>query len=225
MSNQIFLYFVKWKKNFVMTLWILISCAHTKSNEGREERFSKLCVFQIGLQFYAFIKSENRLSPWRTVFLHKLIGPYASNEIRKLLSHLKVFTVFSTASHWSLPPITIIKSTRKKSIYWRSILKSSNNFLGLRSYSFPSGFPTKILYAFLLTPMRLTFSAHLTPFVSHLRYDDSTMGIKLPLFRVLSSFTITKRFAQSRTADKYQSLEISTVVHPLFSSIRVVSFT
>ena len=45
---------------------------------------------------------------------------------------------------------------------WRSIvILSSHLRLRLTSSLFPSGFPTKILYAFLLSPMRATCCAHL----------------------------------------------------------------
>jgi len=54
-------------------------------------------------------------------------------------------------------------------------------------------------------------------------YNDTTLNIQLPLPRVLSSFTFTKSFAPSRRAYKDQS--VGTIVHPLFPSIRVVSFT
>ena len=45
---------------------------------------------------------------------------------------------------------------------WRSIvILSSHLYLGLQSGLFPSGFPTKILYAPLLSPIHATCSTHL----------------------------------------------------------------
>jgi len=42
------------------------------------------------------------------------------------------------------------------------IILSSHLSLGLPSYLFPSGFPTKTVYAFLVSPVLGTLPAHLT---------------------------------------------------------------
>jgi hypothetical protein len=51
----------------------------------------------------------------------------------------------------------------------------SNLLLGLQSALFPSDFPTKILHAFLISPMRATCSTHfmLLYFVTVITFDEA----------------------------------------------------
>jgi hypothetical protein len=71
-------------------------------------------------------------------------------------------TVFTTSLHWSLSWAIWIQSTPSHPISLRSILILSTYLrLGLPSGLFPSGLPINILYAFLFSPIRATFPAHL----------------------------------------------------------------
>jgi hypothetical protein len=68
----------------------------------------------------------------------------------------KFITVFTRALHWSLFWARSIQSIPSHSIS----LRSTYLRLGLPSGLFPSGFPTNILYAFRLAPIRATCPAH-----------------------------------------------------------------
>jgi len=69
---------------------------------------------------------------------------------------------FKTAVHLSLFSASSIQSIPPHPISWRSIfILSSHLRLGLPSGVFPSGFPTKTLYTPLLSPICVTYHAHL----------------------------------------------------------------
>jgi hypothetical protein len=76
----------------------------------------------------------------------------------------RFITVFTRALHWSRSWARSIQSIPSYPISLRSILILSNHLrLGLPSRLFPSGFPTNILYAFLISPppIRATCPAYL----------------------------------------------------------------
>jgi hypothetical protein len=67
----------------------------------------------------------------------------------------RFITVFTTTRHWSLSWARCIQSTPSQPISLRPILiLSSRLLLGLPTGFFLSGFPTNILYAFLVSPKR-----------------------------------------------------------------------
>ena len=75
---------------------------------------------------------------------------------------LRFITAFTSACHLSLSWARSIQSMPPHPISWSSILiLSSNLCLGLPSYLFPTGFPTKTLYTSLLSPIRATCPTHL----------------------------------------------------------------
>jgi len=84
----------------------------------------------------------------------------ANQEIPFLLWNLKV--LYSV--HKTLPMVLSwarwIQSTQSHSIFLISILISSHLHLDLPSGLFPSSFPTKILYAFLISPMHACYMLH-----------------------------------------------------------------
>jgi hypothetical protein len=94
----------------------------------------------------------------------------------------KVITVFTRALHWakwiqSLPPHLFSK------IYFNSI----HLCIGLPSGLFPSGFPTKVVYAFLLTPIRATCPLFHLPWLDNpLHTRQSVQDTKLHSFFQLS---------------------------------------
>jgi hypothetical protein len=96
-------------------------------------------------------------TPWSRVLLVKLI---VTQLVMKSLAFYG--TVFTRARHWSLSWARCIQFTPFKSIYLRSILILSSHLrLCHPSGLFPSDFPIKILYEFLISPMDATFPTHL----------------------------------------------------------------
>jgi hypothetical protein len=76
----------------------------------------------------------------------------------------RLITVFTRVRHRSLSSARLIQSIPLHPISLRSILILSTRLrLGLPSGLFPSGFNTKIVYAFRFGTMRATCPAHLTP--------------------------------------------------------------
>jgi hypothetical protein len=68
--------------------------------------------------------------------------------------------VFTRALHWSLSWARSIQSIPPSSYLWSILLLSSHVRLRLPSGLFPSGYPTKILYALLYSPLHAICPAH-----------------------------------------------------------------
>ena len=117
-----------------------------------------------------------------------------SQEIPRILCNTKHITAFTSACHLSLSwtcshqPINLHPTT------WRSKLLSYFHLrLGFPSILFPSGFPTKILYRFLLSSLRATCPSHLTllDFIARKTLDGQFRSLSTSLFTFLSSpFTL-----------------------------------
>ena len=79
----------------------------------------------------------------------------ASQEIPRILCNRKVHY----RTHKCPPPVPVLSHINPNYALhpnsWRSVLLSSHLHLGLPSGFFPSGFPTKTLYALLLSPCML----------------------------------------------------------------------
>jgi len=100
------------------------------------------------------------LNLWSSVLLEKLTGSQLVKEFPCILWNPKLlYRIYN-----SPPPVVIqsqlnsvhsLHSTSRRSI----LILSSHLCLGLPSVLFPSGFPTKILYAPLLSPTRAKYSA------------------------------------------------------------------
>ena len=74
----------------------------------------------------------------------------------------RFITALTSVRHLSVSWANPIQSTYPHPTSWRSILILSTHLrLGLPSRLFPSGFPTKTLYAPLSSPIRATCPAHL----------------------------------------------------------------
>jgi len=83
------------------------------------------------------------LTPQSRVFLEKLTGSAASQEIPHIFGTWRFITILTSARHLSLSWANSIQSPQPPPTSWRSILMlSSHLHLGLSSGLFPSGFPT-----------------------------------------------------------------------------------
>jgi hypothetical protein len=99
---------------------------------------------------------------WSWTLLNKLPIVQLLKNFTAFYGTRKFITVFTRALHLSLSWARPIQSIPSHPISLRSILILSTYLrLGLPNGLLPSGFPTNILYAFLLSPIRATCPAHL----------------------------------------------------------------
>jgi len=97
-----------------------------------------------------------------TTVLEKLTVTHLVKKFPAFYETRRFITVFATAHHWSLSWARCIPSTTSRPASVRSILiLSSHLHVGLPSGLFLSGFPTKVLFVFLISYVRSTRSAHL----------------------------------------------------------------
>jgi hypothetical protein len=116
------------------------------------------------------------------VLLKKLIGLQLVKKFPAFYGTQRFITAFTSARHLSLFWASSIQSIPPHSTSWRStLILSSHLRLSLPSYLFPSGFPTKILYTPLLSPIRATCPAHL------ILFDFFTRTVLGEKYRLLSS--------------------------------------
>ena len=102
------------------------------------------------------------LTPWCRVLLQKLTGLQLVKIFPAFYGTRRFITALTSARHLSLSWASPIQFTYPHPTSWRSILILSTHLrLGLPSGFFPSGFPTKTLYAPLSSPIRATCPAHL----------------------------------------------------------------
>ena len=102
------------------------------------------------------------LTPWCRVLLEKLTGLQLVKKFPAFYGTRIFITAFTSFRHPSLSWASPIQSTYPQPTSCRSILILSTHLrLGLPSGLFPSGFPTRTLYAPLSSPIRATCPAHL----------------------------------------------------------------
>ena len=88
------------------------------------------------------------LTPWCRVLLEKLTGLELVKRFPTFYGTRRFITALTSVRHLSLSLASPIQSTYRHPTSWRSILILSTHLrLGLHSGLFPSGFPTKTLYA------------------------------------------------------------------------------
>ena len=102
------------------------------------------------------------LTPSCRVLLEKLAGLQLVKKFPAFHGTRRFITALTSVRHLSLSWASPIQSTYPYPTSWRSILILSTRLrLGLPSGLFPSGFPSKTLYAPLSSPIRATCPAHL----------------------------------------------------------------
>ena len=102
------------------------------------------------------------LTPWCRVLLEKLTGLQLVKKFPAFYGTRRFITALTNVRHLSLSWANPIQSIYPHPTSWRSILILYTHLrLGLPSGLFPSGFPTKTLYAPLSSPICATCPAHL----------------------------------------------------------------
>ena len=98
------------------------------------------------------------LTPWCRVLLEKLTGLQLVKKFPAFYGTRRFITAFTSLRHPSLSCARPIQSTCPQPTSWRSILILPTHLrLGLPSGLFPSGFPTRTLYALLYIKEKIIF--------------------------------------------------------------------
>ena len=130
------------------------------------------------------------LTPWCKVLLEKLTGLQLVKKFPAFYGTRRFITALTSVRHLSLSWASPIQSTYPHPTSWRSILILSTHLrLGLPSGLFPSGFPTKTLYAPLSSPVRATCPAHLIllGFITHTILGEECRSLSSSLCNLLHS--------------------------------------
>ena len=102
------------------------------------------------------------LTPWCRVLLEKLTGLQLVKKFPAFHGTRSFITALTSVRHLSLSWASPIQSIYPHPTSWRTILILPTHLrLGLPGDLFPSGFPTKTLYAPISSPIRVTCPAHL----------------------------------------------------------------
>ena len=133
------------------------------------------------------------LTPCCRVLLEKLTGLQLVKKFPAFYGTRRFITALTSVRHLSLSCASPIQSTYPHPTSWRSILILSTHLrLGLLSGLFPSGFPTKTLYAHLPSTIRATCPAHLIllDFITHTILGEEYRSFSSSLCNLLHS-TVT----------------------------------
>jgi len=111
----------------------------------------------------------NKLTPWSRVLLEKLIATQLLKKLPTFYATQRFISVFTRALKWFLSWARYIHFIPPYHMYLRSALMLLSRLrLGFQSGPFPSGFPIKILYLFLISTM---------PHTSHPSWFDQLNNI------------------------------------------------
>ena len=100
------------------------------------------------------------LTPWCRVLLEKLTGLQLVKKFPEFHRTRRYITVLTSVRQLSLSWASPIQSIYPHPTSWRSVLiLSTHQRLGLSSFLFPSGFPTKTPYTPFSTPIHATCSS------------------------------------------------------------------
>ena len=110
-------------------------------------------------------KSDHLLTPWCRVLLEKLTGLQLVKKFPAFHGTRRFITALTSLRHPFLFWFSPIQSIYPHPTFWRSVLILSTHLrLGLPSGLFPSGFPTKTLYA----PSPHPYAPHAQPNTRHM---------------------------------------------------------
>ena len=125
---------------------------------------NKVISFEYGIQ----LSSTYLLTPWCRVLLENLTGLQLVKKFPAYHGTQTFITALTSIRHLSLSWASPIQSIYPHPTSWRSILILSTHLhLDLPSGLLPSGFPTKILYTPLTSPIHATCPAHLNKLMNH----------------------------------------------------------
>ena len=127
---------------------------------GSNSAFKGLITSVTSNERNIWLQMHYLLTPWCRVLLEKLTGLQLVKKFPAFYGTRRFITALTSVRHLSLSRASPIQSTYPHPTSWRSILILSTHLrLGLPSGLFPSGFPTKNLYAPLSSPIRATCPA------------------------------------------------------------------
>ena len=119
-------------------------------------------LFSVKLYMQQICVGSYLLTPWCRVLLEKLTGLQLVKKFPAFYGTRRFITALTSVRHLSLFWASPIQSTYPHPTSWRSILILFTDLrLGLPSGLFPSGFPTKTLYAYIFSPISATCPAYL----------------------------------------------------------------
>ena len=140
-------------------------CGNPKLSHHKTSRLKLACVVRVDRP-HSMPECSWRLTylltPWCRVLLENITGLQLVKKFPGFHGTRRFITALTNVRHLSLSWASPIQSIYPHPTSWRSILILSTHLrLGLPSGLFPSGFPTKTLYASLSLPIRATCPAHL----------------------------------------------------------------